>query len=665
MSMASAPTGPAERMSQLAAMPDGPTREAAILAALADPSPALRECAIRLASRYVEPAVLGRLVGNDADAVLRNAAIAALERQGPYAVPYLERILQLENGEVVMFAVQVLARIGDPGPATSILPLLRHPDPNVAQSAVEALGRLRSREAVPALLDLLDGNLWLQLAAVGALGEIGDPAAVAPLLALVPDSLVAEPAVRALQQIAAPEALVPLLERLLDGREPALRDSVLQAVGVVLELHPNPVPEAARFGAEVMAGAHSEDLLGYLRHILEAPEALQDEGLVRAAAVLLVAGGLIPLLPTLLRRPATFQEAAWMRAVFGRYGQSVNGELDRLLAHHDPQVRRGALLTAPLGPQNLPQIRAQLQQPDAALRAAACFALGAVGTADAVPVLIDHLCGGQPAEQAAAVAALTRMPGEHLGELTLCLAAGVADPIRLLALEVLEKAPHPTFEPKVVALCADPEPAVRLAALRAVAKLGGVRADVALIRALGDQVERIRAEVLDLLVRRDGQKVVATLAALLGAADSLRYHVIRALGQLRAADAAPKLRALYPDCVLHERIEIVGALARIGGKENRQFLGERLRDQEVELRRIAAARLAEAATPADLPLILEFAQDADWAMRSAAAECLGRLGRPETRDVLLTLVRDVEPVVATVARGAMERMRQLDQRGVA
>ena len=56
-----------------------------------------------------------------------------------------------------MFALQILARIGDRLGQWWPLPLLRHPDPNVAQAAVEALGRLRATAAVPALLELLQG----------------------------------------------------------------------------------------------------------------------------------------------------------------------------------------------------------------------------------------------------------------------------------------------------------------------------------------------------------------------------------------------------------------------------------------------------------------------------------------------------------------------------
>ena len=53
----------------------------------------MRERAIRLAARYVEPAVLGAMVADGENAVRRNAGLGALERQGPYAVPHLTVML--------------------------------------------------------------------------------------------------------------------------------------------------------------------------------------------------------------------------------------------------------------------------------------------------------------------------------------------------------------------------------------------------------------------------------------------------------------------------------------------------------------------------------------------------------------------------------------------
>ena len=66
-----------ERLAALNALRDGPERQAAIIAAMEDSAIPVRDAAIRLAARYIEPHVLGTFVADDVNAVLRNAAIAA------------------------------------------------------------------------------------------------------------------------------------------------------------------------------------------------------------------------------------------------------------------------------------------------------------------------------------------------------------------------------------------------------------------------------------------------------------------------------------------------------------------------------------------------------------------------------------------------------------
>ena len=75
-------------------------------------------------------------------------------------------------------------------------------------------------------------------------------------MAFVPDSVLAEPAVQALRRIAAPESLEPLLPLLLAVRERALRDPLLLAVAVVIDLHPDPAP------ADEPGGARSSSVDG-------------------------------------------------------------------------------------------------------------------------------------------------------------------------------------------------------------------------------------------------------------------------------------------------------------------------------------------------------------------------------------------------------------------
>jgi HEAT repeat protein len=647
---------PAERLAALDSAARGPDREPAILLALEDEALAVRDRAIRLAARYVEPAVLGALVADGENAVRRNAGLSALERQGPYAVPHLTVMLGDTDPELVMFALQSLARIGYAPAGRSILPLLHHTDPNVAQSAIEALGQLRTREAVPELLKLVDGELWLQLAAINALGAIGAPEAVSPLMALVPDSVLAEPAVQALRTIAAPESLEPLLGLLPSVGERALRDPLLLAVAVVIDFHPDPGPLLAGAGTEL---AGSPELTTYLAQALAAPAEDDGEGdsLQRAAATLVAAAGIEALEPVLLARLASDPDAVWLEGVFRRFPAALAAHRAGLLGHPDAAVRSGVLRAAQFEDHELPELFEHLEDPDAGVRAAACCAMGRLELDSTAPLLVERLRRGEAGEREAAAQALGRLSAEALADLDTCLAPEADEAVLACALDVLAARPVQAFESRVLQLAEDRRPAVRRAGLRAAARVTGARADVLLLRALADRDQAIQMDALELLVARGGEKSVAVLVALLGTADSLRFHVIRALGHCRAQSAAGKLRDLLPACGPHEQLQIVSALIRIAPPWIGGFLRERLGDTEIDMRRMAAQGLADLAEEHELPVLLPLADDADWSIRNEAARGLGRLARPATRQVLLALARDVEPVVAATARAALERLQ--------
>jgi HEAT repeat protein len=650
-------TTPNERLAALDAAVRGPERDRAILMALEDEAVPVRERAIRLAARYVEPAVLGAMVADGENAVRRNAGLSALERQGPYAVPHLTVMLGDPDPELVMFALQSLARIGYAPAARSIIPLLHHGDPNVAQAAIEAVGLLRAREAVPALLKLVNGELWLQLAAINALGAIGAPEAVGPLMALVPDSVLAEPAVQALRSIAAPESLAPLLAVLPVVRERALSDPLLLAIGVIIDLHPDPAPLLEAAGPAI---AESGPLVEYLGQMLAAgteEEESDAESLHRAAATLVIAAGLEVLEPVLLARLATNPESGWIEGLFRRFPGGLAARRTRLIADADPDVRSGALRAARFEDDELPELFEHLEDPTEQVRAAACYAMGRLELDAAAPFLAERLRRGGPAEQAAAAQALGRLSAEALGELESCFRGDTPEAVLILVLGVMAERPVPAFEPAVLRLAEDRRPAVRRAALRAAARVPGSRTDVLLLRALADRQPATQVEALDLLVGRGGAQSVAMLVAMLGTADSLRFHIIRALGHCRAAAAAPKLRSVFPECGPHEQLQIVAALIRIAPEWIAEFLRDRLSDSEVEMRRIAAQGLADLADERDIGLLLPLADDADWGIRNEVARGLGRLAKPATRHVLLALARDVEPVVAATARTSLDRLQ--------
>jgi HEAT repeat protein len=296
-----------------------------------------------------------------------------------------------------------------------------------------------------------------------------------------------------------------------------------------------------------------------------------------------------------------------------------------------------------------------LSDPELAVRTSACLALGRLGLDAVAPLLLERLRRGEPPEQAAAAQGLARLSATALEELDSCLQPNTPEPVVVEALGVLARTPVPTLEARILQLTESPNAGIRLAALRAAAPIAGAKAEVVLLRALADRHQPIQTEALELLVRRGGDRSIATLVALLGTADSLRFHVIRALGHCRAAAAAARLRDLYPECGPHEQLQIVWSLVRIAPPWLADFLLLRLGDSGLDMRRAAAQGISDVARAEQLPVLERLAEDPDWDIRNSAARGLGRIGTPETRPALLTLARDVESVVAATARAALEQ----------
>jgi HEAT repeat protein len=478
-------------------------------------------------------------------------------------------------------------------------------------------------------------------------------------MALVPDSVLAEPAVQALRSIAAPESLDAMLALLPSVHERALLDPLLLAIAVVIDLHPDPAPILAGAGGALSGSA---DVSGYLLQALSAPppdDGLEgdNDSLQRAAATLAIAGGIEAMLPHLLARLAVDPDGVWLEGVFRRFPAGLARQRTRLLAHDSAEVRAGVLRAARFEETDLPELFEHLEDSDARVRAATCYAMGRLEVDATAPLLVERLRRGEPIEREAAGLALGRLAPEALADLDTCLQPETDPAIVTAALEVMAARPVPAFEPHVLRFAEDRRPQVRRGALRALARLPIPRADVLLLRALADRDQSMQVEALDLLVARGGEQSIAVLVAMLGTTDSLRFHVIRALGRCRAKAAAAKLRSVFPDCGPHEQLQIVTALIAIEPEWIGTFLRERLADREVEMRRVAAQGLADLAAEHELAVLLPLADDADWSIRNEVARGLGRLAKPATRSVLLALARDVEPVVAATARASLERLQ--------
>jgi HEAT repeat protein len=360
------------------------------------------------------------------------------------AVPHLVAVLK-QAPRARAEAALALGEIGDPAAAAPLLAAL-DPAPkdrdtiDANRRIAEALGALRAREAVPALQELTaspDG--FTQVAAVDALGRIGDPAAVDTLVAIATGDRVepftAKKALLALGSIADPRAGKAVLRMLFEERP-----------GV--SFFPEAAFAASQIGAPMTAPllavleGRDAELAGWARQRGVVPGAL----FAKSAQLLGDVAG-AEAVPALVQK-LSYQDADPRLALYVRVfaaeslGRMRAQEAVRPLAsllprERDPDVRdRYCDALARIGdPAALPALRAASASADARLRDGALGALSRIGNAAERPVVEaaeQRACAGgcDAARKAAFAGRLARLDAAAAcGEDAACWAGKLADPI--------------------------------------------------------------------------------------------------------------------------------------------------------------------------------------------------------------------------------------------
>ena len=118
-------------------------------------------------------------------------------------VPLIIELLKPDNAkEVRLKAVEALGKIDDSRAVEPLIGVLADSDKDIRKAVVEALGKVKDPEAVDPLISVLNDE-DVQLAAIWALGNIGDKRAVPVLTGLLssPDKYVRYNVVQSLKRI--------------------------------------------------------------------------------------------------------------------------------------------------------------------------------------------------------------------------------------------------------------------------------------------------------------------------------------------------------------------------------------------------------------------------------------------------------------------------------
>ena len=210
-----------------------------LVAALHGANEEVRETAARVLGALGQRAPIDPLVAalHDSKKRVRAAAAEAIGKLGDRApIEPLVAALHDDEAEVRRALVQTLGVLGERVPIEPLVAATYDKDIGVRRKAVDALGGRASRELL--LTALRDKSVFVQAAAIRALGKLGDRAPIQLFLKVLDfDSDIGRAAVEALQRQKEHVPIEPLINA-LNSERPLVRERALEVLGVLGERVP-------------------------------------------------------------------------------------------------------------------------------------------------------------------------------------------------------------------------------------------------------------------------------------------------------------------------------------------------------------------------------------------------------------------------------------------
>jgi HEAT repeat protein len=593
--------------------------------------------------------------------VLRNAGLEILKLRGSRSYPVAIRLLRDSDPDVVLQSVLLLDHLRDPRALGPLRATLTHPDPNVVQGAILAVGRLGNASSVPDLLPFLTADPWLQMAAVQALGDLRSARAVRPLANLLTDLVAGPIAAEAVARIGGSLALRALTAHWLSYSQRLDAGGMLGLLAHVLEglprlpaelpdaLRPSLAPYLEDAALEVRAAAArcllslgpspwDERAVAALAELAERADAVLDTdpaiggGPLGAASGMGFGAGLAELPAALARRGdlaasllgGAGYARAWGILLCARRGQPIPAE--PFLAAVVEAATRPELLASCLAGLG------RLRHPGVGTAALGIY----LALPAEVRPTLDPLLARRRREVRAAVA--ERAETDH---------RDAPDPVDRLVL--LARLGQPAAE--VVASLLALAPAQRVAAAL---QLAGLRQVVAGLpwQAWLQEDPRLYAEAAaEAAARSQLRELLPALRQL--PLDTATPALLRAFGELADRASVPVLESLAaarPEL----RPLALEALGQIGGPEARAVLRAAARAARGSEARAAYRALTWCAAEEDEALFRAAVTDPDWYVRLMCVEVLGRFGRAANLNDLARLAGDPVPAVAGRALALLE-----------
>lgn len=656
---------------------DDPRNASLLLVALGDSDWRVRKEAASIAQslphREGVVAVLARALGDTENIGLRNSVVEALIVLGRDSISAAIDALKVLDADGRKLAVEVLSGVPDERSALALSDALADTDPNVRAAAAEGLGNAglaseSAREtAISALRSHLSANeMLLTLAALDALSRLDARLPWSTFEPFAKSPLFRRHAILAASRCREEAALLALVDAMSDSSRTIAREALLALSGWLLfDVVDDEVLDRARAALRLTPRGAA-----FVR------ASAKDRSDTRAHSAALVALSLVNeesdviTLVEALADPDVAEHAAASLELFGR---SAAHPLARLLPTVPQQTRAVLLSLIPRlsrGPaDSRPKLDAQLLAilregvDEAAPEVAVASVRGLAVSGDETDLgrLIPIVASGEPRVALAASSALhmlaLRFPdatrqllraldpdGEH--------AAAGCSLVSALAELDFGAVSEQDFS-FVERTLASGDARARRVAIDALALLGGTRASDAVAFALADEEREVRLAAVRALGRlgraeplrgilsqsHDQELVAAALRALAEADPKQGAEAAREL--LKTADAAIACAA----------VEAIGHAAH---PERQAALGEALNHVQPEVVKRAMTGLARGADADAFVRIASCLDHSSWEVRRLASDLLAHVHDSKVMSLLrVRLESEKEPVVRDALNAAL------------
>ena len=505
-------------------------------------------------------------------------------------------------------------------------------------SAIEALGKIGAPEAVGPLIEALKDPEWIVRCSVAsALGEIGTPEAVEPLIEALKDSdeNVRWTAVEALGSIGTPE-VVPALEKAMGDSYFLAKILAFQALAQI------GTPEAVEILIKALGDSDNgtTSMAAHALKEVESPEAVE-----------------------ILIEALKDSNGKTVSPVVLILGEVITPETTRLLFEkiRDPDEMvqfSAAFVLGQIGTPEIVELLIEaLGDPNESVQYSAASALAQIGTPEAVEPLIEELRNytksGRKIE--------TKTPGTMgTPEAVEILVKALKDPdsgVREFAAEILRSVGTlAAVEPLIEAL-KDPEEMVRRYAALALGKIGAPAAVGPLIEALKDPEVIVRDYAAWALGKIGSPAAVGPLIETLkDPGGMVQFSAALALGKIGTPEAVEGLLEILKNSGGSVSLPVDSALKKVESPEAVEILIEALKDPDEVVQQSAVLALGRIGAPEAVEGLLEVLENSDGIVSFHAASALGKIGTPEAVEGLLEVLENSDGVVLL---HAIEALREI------